>query len=186
MKKLSCIIFILSIINICQAQEKINIDIVKSSIKWNGEYTFYFGGHEGFIGITEGHLLKTNDKIIGGSFEISMNTITNTDIEEGDANRSLIEHLQSDDFFNIKDHPTSKLNITKIEYSSETQARVEADLTIKNITKPINFRAEFDSIKKEVIAKFKIDRTLWGVIYNNLIKNEAISDAIGFEINLSY
>ena len=34
-------------------------------------------------------------------------------------------------------------------------------------------------------TKFKIDRTLWGINYNSKLKDQAISDAIGFEVKLS-
>jgi polyisoprenoid-binding protein YceI len=186
MKIIIYTLFICCTITICQAQERLNIDTFNSSIKWTGEYTFYFGGHEGFINFTKGYLLKTNDTITGGSFIINMNSITNTDIEVEDANKSLVEHLKSADFFNVKNYPTSKLVITKIEYTDATHSVIKGDLTIKNITKPINFRAEFDPIKREINSKFKIDRTLWGITYNNSIKDELISDAIGFEIKLTY
>ena len=64
------------------SQEKLSIDLKKSSIKWIGEYTFYFGGHEGFIKIKEGYLVKKNNVISGGEFVIDMNSITNTDIKK--------------------------------------------------------------------------------------------------------
>ena len=47
-----------------------------------------------------------------------------------------------------------------------------------------------DYEKTQMTAKFKIDRTQWGINYKskglmNEFKNEAISDAIGFEIVVS-
>ena len=64
----------------CQAQEDHNIDLNKSSIKWMGEYTFYFGGHEGTIDFKEGYLILSSSKITGGSFIIDMKTMKNTDL----------------------------------------------------------------------------------------------------------
>ena len=169
-----------------KAQETLSVNLEKSSLKWMGEYTFYFGGHEGFISLTEGQLIKTNDQITGGHFIIDMNSISNTDIKIEDANKSLVDHLKSEDFFNVKEYPVARLVITQINYNDQTHAEIDAVLTIKNISKSIRFRAEFDPGKKEVNTKFKIDRNDWGVNYNHLLKDEAISDAIGFHINLIY
>ena len=186
MKNTICIILILSLFRIGQAQEKVNIDIEKSSIKWFGEYTFYFGGHEGYINFSKGELTIKKDSIISGTFEVDMNSISNTDIEVKDANKSLVDHLKSEDFINVKDYPKAKLTISKIEYSDNKNIQVEADLIIKNIKNVIKFRAELDKNKREVYAKFRIDRTNWDINYNNILKNEAISDAIGLEIKLFY
>ncbi|HPR01426.1 MAG TPA: YceI family protein [Saprospiraceae bacterium] len=184
------IIFVLGAIALAlsgsHAQEGLQINTAESSLKWMGEYTFYFGGHEGFIGLKEGELIMTNGEITGGHFVIDMNSISNTDITIEDAKKSLVDHLKSKDFFNVKEYPESRLVITGISYSDKTHAEIEAVLTIKNISKSIRFRAEMDPDKKEINTKFKIDRNDWGVNFNYMLKDEAISDAIGFHINLIY
>lgn len=45
------------------SQEKLDINIEKSTIKWMGELVFNFGGHDGFIRFKEGYFIKTNDVI---------------------------------------------------------------------------------------------------------------------------
>lgn len=167
-----------------KAQEKLVIDTEKSTIKWIGEYTFYFGGHDGFINIKEGYFLKTNDIITGGEFIIDMNSITNTDVKDAKANKGLVDHLKNSDFFDVEKYPTAKLKITSIEYFENNQAKVNADLTIKGITKPINFNAEFNYKEKKMFTRFKIDRRDWNVSYKSNLKNNAISDAIGFEVTI--
>ena len=166
------------------AQEKLNINTSKSSIKWTGEYTFYFGGHDGFIHFTKGYFIKTNDKITGGTFTIDMNSITNTDIKTKKGNESLVMHLKDSDFFDVKKYPFAKLVITKVTYSDKTHARMEADLTLKGIKKSINFRVVFDYDKKQMTTRFKIDRRKWNVNYQSKFKNSVISDAIGFELTI--
>lgn len=89
-------------INFSVSQKKLPIDIQKSTIKWIGEYTFYFGGHDGFINFKEGYFIKENDVITGGEFIIDMNSITNTDIEEQKGKNSLVNHLKEPDFFDVK------------------------------------------------------------------------------------
>ena len=168
-----------------QAQEKLNIDVTKSSIHWEGYYLFYFGGHDGNINFKEGYFVKLGDHILGGEFIIDMNSMTNLDIDKEDGKKSLINHLKDPDFFDVTSHPEAKLVITKVDYHNATQAKVYADLTIKGKTHPIDFQAEMNFEKKQMTTKFKIDRMLWGVSYNSKMRDGAISDAIGFQVTLS-
>lgn len=175
------------------AQESIKIDTEKSVVKWSGSYSFDFGGHEGTVKIKEGGLIKTNDKISGGQFVIDMNTIVNTD----DYSQDLIDHLKSDDFFDVENHPTAKLVINKVKYhdpnntkfSKQVYIRIDADLIIKGIKQPIMFEAEMNPEQTNILAKLKIDRTLWNVSFKSKsisasIKDGIISDAIEFRISL--
>lgn len=185
MKKLITIICIACLSIVSNAQEKLNINTSKSSIKWIGEYTFYFGGHEGFINFTEGHFIKTNDKITGGYFSIDMNTIISTDMEASKAKLSLENHLKDPDFFDVKKHPKATLTITKVKYYENNELRIEANLTIKGISKSIKFNAKTNYKEKSLTAKFKIDRKRWNINYKSKMRDGAISDAIGFEVKLS-
>ena len=165
-------------------EEKLPINHTKSTIKWMGEYTFYFGGHEGFINFKEGYFIKKNDVVSGGEFVIDMNSITNTDIKEKEGKEGLVNHLKDPDFFDVKKFPLVKISITKVEYSDKNHARFEANLTIKGITKPVNFQAEFNYEQKELKTRFKIDRKKWNVNYESKFKDGVISDAIGFEVSI--
>lgn len=183
MKKLIIVIILFfNFTIVINGQEKLNINVQKSTIKWIGEYTFYFGGHDGFINFKEGYFIKTKDVITGGEFIIDMNSITNTDIEKQEGKEGLVDHLKNEDFFDVKKYPLGKLVITKVEYADKTNARIEANLTVKGITKSINFRAEFNYDEKELKTRFKIDRKRWNVNYESKFKDGAISDAIGFEV----
>lgn len=165
--------------------ENLEIDIKKSELKWSGEYAFYFGGHNGTISFKEGYFIKSNNVITGGEFIIDMNSIMCDDIEDDEANESLVNHLKNEDFFNVKEFKTAKLVITSVDYHNDTQMKVNANLTIKGITLPVNFQAEVNYEKKQMISKFKIDRQRWGIDYNSKLRDGAISDGIGFEVILS-
>ena len=167
------------------AQEKLKINTSKSELKWSGDYTFYFGGHYGTINFKDGYFMKTNEVITGGEFVIDMNTIINTDIENAEGNESLVNHLKDPDFFDVKKFPIATLVITKVIYHDQKSMQIDANLTIKEITKPIRFQAEVDYAKKQMTTKFKIDRKLWNVNYDSKMRDGAISDAIGFEVKLS-
>ena len=177
------------------AQETVTIDITKSVIAWSASYSFEFGGHEGTVQFKEGTILKTNDKIVGGRFIVDMNTITNTD---GGYNDGLVTHLKDEDFFNVKKYPTAQLIITNVKYhdpnntkgSDKTYLRMDANLTIKGITLPITYESEINAENTEMISRFKIDRTRWGIDFgakglSSRMKDRFISDAIIFEVTLS-
>lgn len=186
MKKIVIVIVSLTLLsNICSAQEKLDIDITKSTIKWIGEYTFYFGGHDGFINFKEGYFIKIGDVITGGKFIIDMNSIINVDIKKEDANLSLVNHLKDPDFFDVKKYPTATLEITSVDYFENNQAKFHANMIIKGITKSINFNADLDYQNKTMTTRFKIDRREFGVNYQSKFKDSVISDAIGFEISIS-
>ncbi|NQY06246.1 MAG: YceI family protein [Flavobacteriaceae bacterium] len=142
---------------------------------------FYFGGHHGEVDFKEGYFIKTGKKISGGAFVIDMNRMSD---ESGEYENGLISHLKDPDFFDVKLYQTSKLVFTNVIYYDSTHMRINANLTIKDITLPIFFNAEVDFNKKQLTTRFKIDRTLWGITYNNKVKNDAISDAIAFQVTL--
>lgn len=176
--------FILVFTN-AQTSEKLEIDISKSELKWFGEHTFYFGGHQGIISFKEGYFIITETVITGGEFIIDMNSIIGTDNGKIDRDSGLVKHLKDPDFFDVSRFPISKLTITNVFYENNTRLKIKANLTIKGITLPINFKAEINHEKQQMITKFKIDRTRWGINYNSKLKDGAISDAIGFEVKLS-
>lgn len=167
-----------------KAQEKLPINTSQSTIKWIGELTFHFGGHDGFINFKEGYFIKQNNTITGGEFIIDMNSITNDDIKEQIGKDNLVDHLKNADFFEVNKYPLSKLAITNVAYSEPNEAHIKANLTIKGITKPIHFRAEFNYEKKQMTTRFKIDRKDWNINYQSKFKNSFISDAIGFEVSV--
>ena len=74
--------------------------------------------------------------------------------------------MKSPDFFDVENYPTATLKINQIEGNN-----VEGDLTIKGITKPINFTMEQNG--DLVTGKMKFDRTEYDMVYRskNFFKN---------------
>ncbi len=167
-----------------QNQEIHQLDTEKSTIKWKGTYAFQFSEHQGTVQFQDGRLIVVADAIIGGDFIIDMTTISNEDYLQG---IGPVEHLRNADFFNVPKFPQAQLVITSVEYfPNENIHKILADLTIKGITKPIEFWATADGVKKTLETKFKIDRTQWGITHNNKLKNHSISDAIEFYVTLQF
>ncbi len=52
-------------------------------------------------------------------------------------------HLRSDDFFNAERFPTATFTSTRVERDGD-EYRITGDLTIRDVTRPVTLRTEFD------------------------------------------
>ena len=143
---------------------KINTNV--SSVEWIGKKVT--GQHTGTINIKEGTLLFVDGIISTGKVLIDMNTITNTDME-GEWSQKLLDHLNSADFFDVKNFITSTLEITSVKNIEGNKYTVSGNLTIKGIIKPIEFPAtiEIKDGKLAAFAEVKVDRTLYDIKYGS-------------------
>ena len=143
------------------------VDPAASSITWKGSKVG--GEHVGTVSLKNGNLLFSENGLIGGSFEIDMTTINTTDLE-GRQKKRVDRHLLSKDFFSAKLFPAAKLEITDVENSSQNGAYdVTADLSVKGISKKINFTAYVDHQGNKATAKADIvfDRSDYDVKYRS-------------------
>ena len=166
--------------------EVIPVNTSKSTVKWKGEKVTGF--HEGIISIKTANLTFDNDVLTGGEVIIDMSTINCTDLS-GPYKNKLEEHLNSDDFFNVLDYPVSKLKITKCTKVNENKYNVVADLTIKEITKSVEFETEL--INNVATANLNIDRTKFDIKYSSesFFKNlgdKMIYDNFNLTVNINY
>lgn len=169
-------------------QGSTKIDTEKSVINWSGSKLFQFNEHYGTVKFSKGTIFWSGDMVMGGYFETDMNTILNTD---GKYNEMLVSHLKDEDFFDVGNHPIAQLKIVEALYVEEDEIKVEALLTIKEVTHPINFRMSVEERDKTFVfkSKFVIDRTRWGIQYESKgimgsVKESIISDAIKLDVVL--
>lgn len=186
MKKIILLLVIVSSTLSVNAQKEMKIDTSRSVIKWTGSDFFKINKHYGTVKFKSGEVVFKSNLIIGGKFKIDMNSIINTD---GEYSTMLVGHLKNNDFFDVGKHPFSELEILSLKYIDNTQIDVEANLTIKGITKKINYKTTLKSNDDEITmnSTFSIDRTRWGVNYESRsfmvnLKDDAISDEIDFEV----
>ncbi|MDR7040017.1 MULTISPECIES: YceI family protein [Methylobacterium] len=59
-------------------------------------------------------------------------------------NDKLNQHLKTPDFFDAAKFPTATFTSTSVEPTSPTTARVNGDLTLRGVTKPVSFDATFN------------------------------------------
>lgn len=179
--------------------EKLAIDPAQSKIEWVG--TKVSGYHTGTVPITGGEIQVSDDKVVAGRFVIDMSSLSVTGPEgsKAEANAKLEKHLHSADFFETSAHPEAVFEITGVQpYAGQMAAEendprqeeineykvtapthmVSGNLTIKNVTKNIEFPAKINVTADyaEAVAKFNIDRTQWNITYpgqkDDLIRNE--------------
>jgi polyisoprenoid-binding protein YceI len=183
-KFLITIIMLAGITAAAQHQKTYQLDTQKSIINWTGSYSFLMSEHKGTVQFKKGELFTTNGNISGGAFTIDMKSISNEEFLSG---VGPVAHIRNEDFFNVEKYPEARLVITSVEFfPRDNRHKMLADLTIKGITKPIEFWPEVDEVRSKMTVQFKIDRTRWGITYNNKLKNDAISEAIEFDVVLQF
>ncbi|MCG8309346.1 MAG: YceI family protein [Cytophagales bacterium] len=148
-------------------QSTLSVNTAESKVTWLGKKVT--GQHTGTIEIAVGKLEFNNDKLSGGSFEIDMNSIKNTDLESEEYNQKLVGHLKSDDFFGVAKYPKSTFTITNVRQKSANKYHVTGDITIKATTKSIEFPVEISMSGNKAVASasITIDRSEFDVRYGS-------------------
>ncbi len=195
MKKTNLIPLVLAItLTVCFAfnnpmdSYKVNPEL--STIKWKGSKVIG-SSHTGNIKLKSGTLLMESDKLKGGNFTIDMTSITNSDIEDEKNSQKLVNHLESDDFFSVKQYPEATFKITSFVDKGDGNYTINGDLTIKDKTEPITFPAIVMYKNSQVVASAKItfDRSKFDVQYGSgsffdNLGDKAISDEIELDVAL--
>ena len=168
------------------AQDK-KINTKTSKISWVGEKVT--GKHEGTLSFKEGVLKFKSGKLTGGAFTVDMNSVNVTDLKAGEGKEKLEGHLKAADFFGTDKYPTSTLVFKSVKAKSANVYTVTADLTIKNVTKPVTFDLTVN--KNSATSTFKVDRTKYGITYNSGsvfsgIGDKAIYDEFELAVNLQF
>ncbi|OYX84403.1 MAG: lipid-binding protein [Flavobacteriales bacterium 32-34-25] len=143
------------------AQTK-KIDAKASTIKWVGKKVT--GEHSGTVNFKDGAVVFKGKKLAGGSFTVDMTSLTATDLT-GEYQGKLNGHLKADDFFGTDKYPTATLVFKKIGSKAKDIYNVTADLTIKGITKPVNFDITVKG--NTATTAFNVDRTKYDIKYGS-------------------
>jgi polyisoprenoid-binding protein YceI len=168
-----------------QKADTLQVDLSNSNIHWKGTKMRGAGKHEGELRLQSAYFLSNNGNIIGGQFIANMTTIGVTDIPEHEPVpiRNLNNHLKSEDFFEVEKYPTSKFVITKTEGLQNDSISVSGNLTLKDITKNIIFKAS--SNENEFSTKFTFDRFQWNIAYEGSWADKTLVDRdVELTINL--
>jgi polyisoprenoid-binding protein YceI len=72
-------------------------------------------------------------------------------------------HLRSPDFLDVANYPAIRFTVNKVERDGD-QYKVDGDLTIKDVTKPVSLNYEHSGIATDPYGNEKVGGTLTGVI----------------------
>lgn len=108
-----------------------------------------------------------------------------TSVNTQDADRD--KHLNSQDFFLTEQFPTATFRSTQWTPAGENRFKVEGELTIKDVTKPLTLEVEFlgsgpgqrGATVSGWQATTKINRHDWGVSFGR-----SIADQVAITINI--
>ena len=100
-------------------------------------------------------------------------------ISTGDDTRDA--HLKSPDFFDVEKYPTMTLVSTGIEEDGDDYV-LHTDVTIKGITKPVDFELEFDGVSGDpwggtragFSAETEVNRKDWGLEWNLVLETGGV------------
>jgi len=162
-------------------QEVTNYEVLtqKSTLKWVARKVG--GMHEGITPIKSGSFTTSGIQITSGDFVVDMTKLELTDTESN----KLTKHLRSADFFDVENHPETKLKITSSEVIDAENIKVLGQLTIRGKTQPITFDAVVMGQTENFIsykAKIIIDRTKYGITYRSSLGDAFIMDE--FDVNV--
>ena len=98
------------------ASDTLIINLDKSKINWVATEMRGTKRRTGIISFKNGLFLIHNGKIVGGKFTVDMETMDVTDvpIHERIARENLLDHLKSNEFFNVTHYPISTLKLTNV------------------------------------------------------------------------
>lgn len=166
------------------------IDPAKSEFIWIGKKVT--GDHKGKVKISKGEFTVENNTLKAVNFEIDMKTITDEDLTDQEMKLKLEGHLKSPDFFDVEKFPVARLDVKGPIKLEKGYVNIHGKLTIKGVTKPIEFKALF--IPREgnykIFASFSVDRSKFNVKYGSAtffgdIAENIIYDDFQVLLNLS-
>lgn len=152
--------------------KELKVDAASTEVLWHAEKVV--GQHDGAVKVKQGTINVKDGKIVGGTVEIDLTSLTDTDMTDADSKGKLETHLKSEDFFDVAKFPTSKLEITEVTpiqnaAPGQPNYTVKGNLTIRGVTKGITFPATLNVSDAKVTgdAKFDIERTEFGLKYGS-------------------
>ncbi len=166
------------------------LDTLNSRIEWKGFKVVKSDNtsHFGTIQFESGEVTVKDGKLESGKFVADMGTLTSVDLKD-DAEQlaKLTGHLMSGDFFEVEKYPTASFEITKVSDNAagDYNTLLDGNLTIKGITKPVQFNANVSVINGEVSIATEpkdIKREDFGVKFQLPVANGVIKDEVNLQI----
>jgi len=152
------------------SQSKFDLDA--STVKWTGK-KITNQAHTGSLKFKSAYLSLEDIKKPYGIFEVNMRSLTNDD-QTGEWKQKIEGHLKSDDFFSVEKYPDATLVVRKVKSQKDNSYLLMGDLTIKDITHPVDFNLVVYNDKIE--GELTFDRSKYDVKYASGSFFESLGD----------
>lgn len=172
--------------------DQFTVDTLNSKVEWKGYKIFKSENtsHFGTVKFESGDVTVKEGNLQNGKFVADMTSLTSEDLKNDAAQlEKLNGHLKSGDFFEVEKFPTASYEITKVSPLSEGDYNtvLDGNLTIKGITKPMQFKANV-SVKEGVVSiatePKDFSRKEFGIEFQSPVQNGVIKDEITLQINV--
>ena len=139
------------------------LDFKKSKLFWKVPKN----RHNGFILFNSGTLSNfTAGMPTRGTFSINMNSMRSTDEASAAGRKKVDDKLRSEDFFAVSRYPTATMLVKQIlPEKNPATYKVSGELTIKGVTKPVEFTTIMKQNGNTIIAtaNTNISREKWNI-----------------------
>jgi polyisoprenoid-binding protein YceI len=154
------------------------LDVKKSKLLWKAPKN----RHHGFILFNSGTLSAfTAGHATQGHFSINMNSMQSTDEASAAKRKEVDDELRSEGFFAVSKYPTATMVVSKIVPElNHPIFRVYGALTIKDVTKPIEFTTTMKQQGNNLTAEanLTINREEWKINLQQKPKTFNMMDGI--------
>ena len=166
------------------------VDTMNSRVEWKGykvlksDQTTHFGT----IRFESGDVTVKDGKLQSGKFVADINTLENVDLKGDEEMKAKLEgHLKSADFFEVEKFPTASYEITKVTEakSGDYNTILDGNLTIKGITKPVQFKANVTVANENVSIATEptdINREDYGLKFEIPLENGLLNKEINLQV----
>jgi polyisoprenoid-binding protein YceI len=91
-------------------------------------------------------------------------------------------HLRSNDFLAIDEHPTIEFHATGLEVTGDETFALRGDLTLRGVTRPVTLDARFEGLTRDLHGKDRagfsatteIDREDYGITWNQALESGGV------------
>ena len=176
------------------AQKNYKLDVRSSKLQWK---ISTMGNHFGYLLFSKGMLnYAVNGKPLSGDFVMDMNSIRSTDGKKPEDIARVNKSIKEPDFFDVKKYPNAIMKVEKIlPAGKQNYYKINGKLTIRGITKPIDFYATIKETAGmvNIFAETTIDRTEWNIHHKpkpktsdffKVIKDKMMENEINILLNL--
>ncbi len=147
------------------------------------------GRHYGNVNAT-GEVTLNENLITHAKVMVDMGSITVEDLKDEESNAKLTNHLKSEDFFDVENHPTAYVLIENSEINGAGGYDFSGTMLLKGIEKPVRgtYQVGRDNDGSVMVAgEFAFDRTVYDIRYGSGRFFEDLGDRmINDEVMISF